>query len=105
MVPLAEAWRSGADTWTADQRRDFGSDLKDPQLLIASESSGRLRLVACWPRLRILLCAEGALTVTVLTPTGLACVQGWAPPGRRSPLHGMCEGLFRAQARWAHHAQ
>ncbi|MFJ1610942.1 hypothetical protein ACIOHS_47820 [Streptomyces sp. NPDC088253] len=39
MVPLAEAWRSGADTWTADQRRDFGNDLKDPQLLIASESS------------------------------------------------------------------
>jgi hypothetical protein len=179
MVPLAEAWRSGADTWTADQRRDFGNDLKDPRLLIASESSnssksdsgpaewkqtnktfsctngkdythiksvwkltttdeektalssmldtcsvwrselsgsgvlpcrgrqapGRRRLVACWPRLRILLCAEGALTVTVVTPTGLACVQGWAPPGRRSPLHGMCEGLFRAQARWAHHAQ
>ncbi|WP_435271148.1 HNH endonuclease family protein [Streptomyces sp. 1222.5] len=39
MVPLAEAWRSGADTWTADQRKDFGNDLKDPQLLIASESS------------------------------------------------------------------
>ncbi|WP_432172034.1 HNH endonuclease family protein [Streptomyces sp. 1222.5] len=39
MVPLAEAWRSGADTWTAEQRRDFGNDLKDPQLLIASESS------------------------------------------------------------------
>ncbi|MEU2587926.1 DUF1524 domain-containing protein [Streptomyces avermitilis] len=39
MVPLAEAWRSGADTWTADQRKAFGNDLKDPQLLIASESS------------------------------------------------------------------
>ena len=39
MVPLAEAWRSGADTWTAEQRKDFGNDLKDPQLLIASESS------------------------------------------------------------------
>ncbi|MFJ9864248.1 hypothetical protein [Streptomyces sp. NPDC101165] len=30
---------SGADTWTADQRKDFGNDLKDPQLLIASESA------------------------------------------------------------------
>ncbi|TVZ84833.1 HNH endonuclease family protein [Streptomyces sp. BK340] len=39
MVPLAEAWRSGADTWTADQRKDFGNDLGDPQLLIASESA------------------------------------------------------------------
>ncbi|MFJ3235900.1 DUF1524 domain-containing protein [Streptomyces sp. NPDC086787] len=39
MVPLAEAWRSGADTWIADQRRDFGNDMTDPQLLIASESS------------------------------------------------------------------
>ena len=39
MGPLAEAWRSGADTWTADQRKAFGNDLKDPQLLIASESS------------------------------------------------------------------
>lgn len=39
MVPLAEAWRSGADTWTADQRKAFGNDLKDPQLVVASESS------------------------------------------------------------------
>ncbi|RAJ57647.1 uncharacterized protein DUF1524 [Streptomyces sp. PsTaAH-130] len=41
MVPLAEAWRSDADAWTADQRKAFGNDLKDPQLLIASESSNR----------------------------------------------------------------
>ncbi|GAA3139885.1 HNH endonuclease family protein [Streptomyces echinatus] len=39
MVPLAEAWRSGADDWSADQRKAFGNDLKDPQLLIASEAS------------------------------------------------------------------
>ncbi|MFF4440147.1 DUF1524 domain-containing protein [Streptomyces sp. NPDC001621] len=39
MVPLAEAWRSGADTWTPEQRKAFGNDLKDSQLLIASESS------------------------------------------------------------------
>ncbi|MEU2870559.1 hypothetical protein ABZ769_15345 [Streptomyces olivoreticuli] len=38
-MPLAAAWRAGADKWTADQRRDFGNDLKDPQLLIASEPS------------------------------------------------------------------
>lgn len=39
MVPLAEAWRSGADDWTAAQRKAFGNDLTDPQLIIASESS------------------------------------------------------------------
>lgn len=39
MVPLAEAWRSGANAWTADKRKAFGNDLTDPQLLIASESS------------------------------------------------------------------
>ncbi|PWI45416.1 DUF1524 domain-containing protein [Streptomyces sp. ICBB 8177] len=39
MVPLADAWRSGADKWTADQRKAFGNDLTDPQLIIASESS------------------------------------------------------------------
>ena len=39
MVPLAEAWRSGADEWSAGQRRAFGNDLADPQLIIASESS------------------------------------------------------------------
>ncbi|MFG2140829.1 DUF1524 domain-containing protein [Streptomyces sp. NPDC048650] len=39
MVPLAEAWRSGADKWSTDQRKAFGNDLKDPQLLVASESS------------------------------------------------------------------
>ena len=27
MVPLAEAWRSGADAWTANQRKDFANDL------------------------------------------------------------------------------
>ncbi|MGW3151259.1 MULTISPECIES: hypothetical protein [Streptomyces] len=24
MVPLAEAWRPGGDTWTADRRKAFG---------------------------------------------------------------------------------
>jgi hypothetical protein len=39
MVPLADAWRSGADKWTAAQRKSFGNDLTDPQLIIASSSS------------------------------------------------------------------
>lgn len=39
MVPLADAWRSGADKWSSDQRAKFGNDLTDPQLVVASESS------------------------------------------------------------------
>jgi len=39
VVPLAEAWRSGADRWSSKKRRAFGNDLTDPQLLIASEAS------------------------------------------------------------------
>jgi hypothetical protein len=31
MVPRAEAWRSGADTGTADQLKAFGNDLEDPR--------------------------------------------------------------------------
>lgn len=39
VVPLAEAWRSGADGWSPARRRAFGNDLADPQLVVASESS------------------------------------------------------------------
>ena len=35
MVPLAEAWRSGAWAWTSAQRMDFANDLKDPRSLLA----------------------------------------------------------------------
>ncbi|MER6075103.1 hypothetical protein ABT187_41145 [Streptomyces sp. NPDC001817] len=30
MVPLAEAWRSGAYIWSTDRRKAFGNDLKAP---------------------------------------------------------------------------
>lgn len=35
MVPLAEAWRSGAHEWTKARRRAFANDLDDPRSLIA----------------------------------------------------------------------
>ena len=42
MVPLSEAWDSGAHEWTSDQRRAFANDLDLPQALIAvSRSSNR----------------------------------------------------------------
>jgi predicted flap endonuclease-1-like 5' DNA nuclease len=39
LVPLAEAWRSGARDWDTDTRRRFANDLTDPRTLIAVTSS------------------------------------------------------------------
>lgn len=41
MVPLAEAWRSGAAGWDAARRKAFANDLTRPQLLAVSASSNR----------------------------------------------------------------
>jgi hypothetical protein len=43
MVPLADAWRSGASAWTTEKRGDFANDLKDPQLVAVSASSNRAK--------------------------------------------------------------
>ena len=39
MVPLAEAWRSGAWAWTAAQRMEFANDLDDSRTLLAVTAS------------------------------------------------------------------
>ena len=39
MVPLAEAWRSGAWAWNAAQRMDFANDLEDSRSLLAVTAS------------------------------------------------------------------
>ncbi|MGX6603917.1 HNH endonuclease family protein [Micromonosporaceae bacterium Da 78-11] len=41
VVPLANAWRSGAAAWTTDQRGDFANDLDEPQLVAVSAGSNR----------------------------------------------------------------
>lgn len=42
MVPLAEAWRSGAWQWTSEEREKFANDLQDERVLIAvSATSNR----------------------------------------------------------------
>jgi len=43
MVPLANAWRSGAAAWTDQQREDFANDLVRPQLLAASATTNRAK--------------------------------------------------------------
>ncbi|MER7166354.1 HNH endonuclease family protein [Micromonospora sp. NPDC000207] len=41
MVPLANAWRSGANEWDDSKRGDFANDLDRPQLFAVSASSNR----------------------------------------------------------------
>ncbi|MFE7538481.1 HNH endonuclease family protein [Streptomyces rhizosphaericola] len=41
MVPLANAWRSGARTWTQEKRKEFANDLARPQLLAVSAATNR----------------------------------------------------------------
>ncbi|MCG8926128.1 HNH endonuclease family protein [Lentzea sp. CC55] len=40
-VPLAEAWRSGADKWTDEQRKAFANDLGGIQLIAVTAKSNR----------------------------------------------------------------
>ena len=41
VVALAEAWRSGASSWTTSRRQAFANDLTRPQLIAVSASSNR----------------------------------------------------------------
>jgi hypothetical protein len=41
VVPLANAWRSGAKRWSDGKRRDFANDLKNSQLIAVSAASNR----------------------------------------------------------------
>jgi hypothetical protein len=43
LVPLANAWRSGADKWTDDRRGDFANDLIRPELVAVSASANRAK--------------------------------------------------------------
>lgn len=43
VVPLAEAWRSGADLWSDAQRAAFANDLAEPQLRAVSAKSNRAK--------------------------------------------------------------
>lgn len=43
LVPLANAWRSGARTWSAERRTAFANDLEHPQLIAVSAASNRAK--------------------------------------------------------------
>ncbi len=37
-MPLAEAWRSGASSWTTGKRQQFANDLTRPQLIAVTDN-------------------------------------------------------------------
>lgn len=41
IVPLAEAWKSGANTWSTSRRQQFANDLTIAQLIAVTASSNR----------------------------------------------------------------
>jgi hypothetical protein len=41
LVPLAEAWRSGAGKWTTSRRTEFANDLTNPELIAVSSTSNQ----------------------------------------------------------------
>ncbi|EDQ99675.1 uncharacterized protein LACBIDRAFT_316199 [Laccaria bicolor S238N-H82] len=69
VVPLKEAWVSGARDWTAAQREAFANDLTRPQLVAVSSGSNRSKGdkdVAKWvPPLASFVCTYVRAWVTV----------------------------------------
>jgi hypothetical protein len=43
VVPLAEAWRSGASSWTTSRRQAFANSLDTPQLLAVTDNSNQTK--------------------------------------------------------------
>ncbi|KAF8470719.1 hypothetical protein BDZ91DRAFT_654343 [Kalaharituber pfeilii] len=38
VIPLADAWKSGANTWTTAKRQQFANDLTNPQLIAVTDN-------------------------------------------------------------------
>jgi hypothetical protein len=79
MVPLAAAWRSGADTWTDARRKKFANDLDAPQLVAVSAASNRSKgdqTPDLWkPPLRSYWCTYSRAWVDVKARYGLTVTE------------------------------
>ncbi|MCX5195216.1 HNH endonuclease family protein [Streptomyces sp. NBC_00249] len=79
MVPLAEAWRSGASGWDAAKRKAFANDLVRPQLLAVSAGSNRSKgdqSPDLWqPTDRSSWCQYGRAWTTVKSQYGLTVTE------------------------------
>lgn len=76
IVPLAEAWRSGANEWSQQRRQDFANDLDGPQLIAVTtevNSSKGDRDPAAWmPPLQSKHCAYSKFWITTKHRWGLS---------------------------------
>ncbi|KAL4805000.1 hypothetical protein BDV18DRAFT_141722 [Aspergillus unguis] len=75
VVPLSNAWNSGASEWTTDEREAFANDLTIPQLLAVTNSVNRQKSDSGpeeWlPPLTSYYCTYGKMWTTVKYTYGL----------------------------------
>ncbi|WP_338058257.1 HNH endonuclease family protein [Streptomyces roseifaciens] len=79
IVPLANAWRSGADQWTTDRRKALANDLTHPQLLTVSAATNRSKGDQSpdqWqPPAKTAWCAYGRAWTSVKSTYGLTVTE------------------------------
>ncbi|UFN94255.1 HNH endonuclease family protein [Micromonospora aurantiaca] len=75
VVPLAEAWRSGASSWTTSRRQSFANDLTRPQLIAVTDnvnqSKGDQDPSTWQPPLTSYRCTYSKMWITVKYSWGL----------------------------------
>ncbi|MFJ5552534.1 HNH endonuclease family protein [Streptomyces sp. NPDC093225] len=75
VVPLAEAWRSGASSWTTAKRQQFANDLTRPQLIAVTDNvnqaKGDLDPAKWMPSLASYRCTYARMWVNVKQYWGL----------------------------------
>ncbi|QDY07870.1 HNH endonuclease [Micromonospora sp. HM134] len=75
VVPLAEAWRSGASSWTTSRRQSFANDLSGPQLIAVTDNVNQSKSdqdPSTWqPPLSSYRCTYSKMWITVKYTWGL----------------------------------
>ena len=75
VVPLAEAWRSGASGWSTARRRDFANDLHNPQLVAVTDDVNQAKAdqdpVVWKPPLATFWCTYARMWIDVKHTWGL----------------------------------
>lgn len=76
VVPLAEAWRSGANSWTTSRRQSFANDLTRPQLIAVTDNVNQAKGdqdPSTWqPPLASYRCTYSKMWITVKHAWGLS---------------------------------
>ncbi|SCL36263.1 Protein of unknown function [Micromonospora rhizosphaerae] len=88
VVPLAEAWRSGANSWTTSRRQSFANDLTRPQLIAVTDNVNQAKGdqdPSTWqPPLTSYRCTYSKMWITVKYSWGLTLQSS-----EKSALQGM----------------